>query len=39
MKCKDETCGKVCIKEELGEDGNKLGCIFTFFINKILIYL
>lgn len=23
--CKNETCSKICIKSELGEDGNKLG--------------
>lgn len=23
--CKNETCSKLCIKSELGDDGNKLG--------------
>jgi len=34
-KCKDETCGKVCIKEELGDEDSKLGSIYLIFNTKL----
>lgn len=34
FKCKEETCGKVCIKEELGDENSKLGGILTIIKEK-----
>jgi hypothetical protein len=37
-ECRDKTCGKLCIKEEIGEDSSKWGGIFFIYQINIFYY-